>query len=547
MEEQYFLCLLEVGGIQDFIFSSNNLQVNIGASSLIRSVTDKWVKSLLNNRNTNFVNRNLNSIELSTKKCIEKNNLDVEIIYVGGGNALMLFSNLAHIEEFTKELTLKALIEAPGLHLSIAHLPFVLDTDNFKIQYSELRKRINSRKAEYVPPPLIMGLGVSTRCSFSGKPAAMVWKDPGGNPRLISREVAAKLCMFSQGKQYLDQITEGIQKAQDYEFISSFDDFGDKGISSYIAIVHADGNRMGERIKALGENLSFPQDNREYIQLLRNFSKSSKEAAQKALSHTLEKLLICIQTENGEQIIRRRHDVKPEHYQSLPKVHIRHNKLPFRPIVFGGDDVTFICDGRLGLAMAKEYLENYNKQYLAEGFDQPQPAIGRAGIAITPSHYPFSRGYELAEELASSAKSIGDNGKFQSLDWHFGTNGIVEPLKAIRSRSYRVNEKDITKRPVRLFDSSAYNFCTFEYIVKEFQVGDAWAKRRNKFKALFAKLRNGGDEVIAFRSNARLPDLPCNNQLESLDVDISKKGWAGSECYYFDTLEAMDFYVPLEF
>jgi hypothetical protein len=28
--------------------------------------------------------------------------------------------------------------------------------------------------------------------------------------------------------------------------------------------------------------------------------------------------------------------------------------LPFRPIVFGGDDVTFICDGRLGLSLATQ-------------------------------------------------------------------------------------------------------------------------------------------------------------------------------------------------
>lgn len=545
MEEQYFLFLLEVSGIQNFIFSSNNLRVNIGASSLIRAITDEWVNYLLIEKNTNFANHNLNSIEL-TVKGIETDNLDVEIIYIGGGNALMLFRYEAHIEEFTKALTRKALIEAPGINVAMAHLPFAFDIDNFKDKYSELRKTININKAEQAPPPLIMGLGVSARCSFSGKPAAMVWKDPGGNPQLISREVAAKLAQFSQGKHYLNQLTEGIQKAKNYEFISNFDDFGDKGISSYIAIVHADGNRMGERIKALGESLSFPKDNRKYIQLLRNFSKSSKEAAQKALSQTLTTFLDCIQTENGQQIIRRRQGVKPEYYQSLPKVHIHDHKLPFRPIVFGGDDVTFICDGRLGLAMAKEYLVNYNRQYLEEGLGQPQPAIGRAGIAITPSHYPFSRGYELAEELAGSAKSIGDNGMTQSLDWHFGTNGIIEPLKTIRSRSYKVDGKDIIMRPVSLSDASAYNFSSFEYIVKEFQVGDDWAKRRNKFKALIAKLRKGPDEVSAFLANARLPGLPCAIRLKSKDVEISNKGWAGSECYYFDALEAIDFYIPLE-
>jgi hypothetical protein len=27
--------------------------------------------------------------------------------------------------------------------------------------------------------------------------------------------------------------------------------------------------------------------------------------------------------------------------------------LPFRPLVYGGDDVTFVCDGRLGLVLLK--------------------------------------------------------------------------------------------------------------------------------------------------------------------------------------------------
>lgn len=83
MEEQYFLFLLEVSGIQNFIFSSNNLRVNIGASSLIRAITDEWVNYLLIEKNTNFANHNLNSIEL-TVKGIETDNLDVEIIYIGG-------------------------------------------------------------------------------------------------------------------------------------------------------------------------------------------------------------------------------------------------------------------------------------------------------------------------------------------------------------------------------------------------------------------------------------------------------------------------------
>jgi hypothetical protein len=541
MTDQYFLFLLEVGGIQDFIFASNNLQVNIGASALVRAITDVWIREFLKGENTNFEKvEDATSIALS-KKCIENDGLDVEIVYIGGGNALMLFKGESDIEKFTAALTKKTLIDAPGISLAFEHTEINLKEGSFKEKLSCLRKALNEKKVASVPAPSLMGLGVTARCAFSGKPAAGIWKDPGGNSKLVSQEVIAKLNYFSQGRRFLEQLTDGVEGIEGYEFVTNFDDFGDKGISSYIAIVHADGNRMGERIKELGKNYVFPRDNRKYIDLLRAFSRSSKDAANKALSLTLTKLVESIQTDKDEPFIRRKYDVEPDQLESLPRVSIRKKMLPFRPIVFGGDDVTFICDGRLGLAMAKEYLQNYGDQRLAD----EEQAVGRAGVAITPSHYPFSRGYELAEELAGYAKKAGKDGTVQSLDWHFGTNGIVESIKAIRSHSYQAVGKDLIMRPTRLSDDAEYDFLTCEYVIKEFQVGKQWSKRRNKVKALPGLLRDGGDKVSAFLENAQLPDLPCDNKLEQLG-DLKKTGWAGSRCYYFDALEAIDFYVPLE-
>jgi len=375
----------------------------------------------------------------------------------------------------------------------------------------------------------------------------MIWKDPGGQAKLVSRSVAAKLKTFFEGKQFLYRLIANIPEIEQYEFISNFDDFGDKGISSYIAIVHADGNRMGERIKELGKNLSFPDQNREYIQLLRAFSSSSKAAANNALTLTIKKLISSIQTDKSGNFIRRKQEVSPEQLQTLPKVSIVNKKLPFRPIVFGGDDITFICDGRLGLAMAKEYLQNYHQQVLEEGFAEKKHAVGRAGIAIIPSHYPFSRGYELAEDLAGSAKGGGQKGFRQSLDWHFGTNGIVEPLSTIRARSYRADGKKLAVRPVPLSDPTAnYDFATLEYLIKEFQVGAKWSGRRNKVKALYPILRQGGDKVQTFLASSRLPELPVDDKLRSLGKDILMTGYSGDQCYYFDALEAMDFHIPLE-
>lgn len=540
-QNHYYLFLMEVGGIQDFIFASNNLQVNIGASALVRAVTDIWIKTLLAALKTNFKeDLDYPTIDLNHKQ-LDADGLDVEVIYIGGGNALILFRNEEDILRFIRDLSAKALVEAPGLNLTYDYLPVSLVAHNIKEKFSDLRKKLSIKKAQTTPSPSMMGLGVTARCVFSGKPAAGIWKDPGKRSILVSTEVIQKLRHYSLGNKFLKQLLHGLNSSEFYEFITNFDDFGDKGTSSYIAIVHADGNRMGERIQALGEDLSFPQDNYRYIHLLREFSKKSKQAAETALIATLEKLIDCVQTKQNEKFIQRKHFDPTIKEASLPKVTIKDNKLPIRPIVFGGDDVTFICDGRLGLSLAKEYLSNYAAQQLGDG----DPAVGRAGVAITPSHYPFSRGYELAEELSGSAKAVGNNGEAQSIDWHFGSNGIVESIGALRERSYKVTSGDLTMRPVRLSDPTGYDLLTFEYFVKEFQVGRDWAAKRNKVKALARMLREGGATVDAFLNQARLENLPKDHKLDSL-IGLEKTGWVGRKCYYFDALEAMDFHIPLE-
>ena len=66
-----------------------------------------------------------------------------------------------------------------------------------------------------------------------------------------------------------------------------------------------------------------------------------------------------------------------------------------RALVFGGDDVTFVCDGRLGLSLATLYA----REFAAETAKRPEcgPLTARAGIAIVKTHYPFARAYALAD------------------------------------------------------------------------------------------------------------------------------------------------------
>src|SRR5262249_52429495 len=101
--------------------------------------------------------------------------------------------------------------------------------------------------------------------------------------------------------------------------------------------------------------------------------------------------------------------------------------FPVRPIVFGGDDITLVCEGRIALDLAAELLTQWHEH--AEKARQDWHAC--AGVALVKSHYPFFRAYELAAELCSGAKAWlrrNDIGKASALDYEIAAGGAILPL-----------------------------------------------------------------------------------------------------------------------
>jgi len=118
-----------------------------------------------------------------------------------------------------------------------------------------------------------------------------------------------------------------------------------------LAVIHIDGNGLGEVIRSLKTPLS---------QFSTNLDKATKEAFNLA-----------------------KQDKK------------------VREIILGGDDVTVICDADDALNFTKEFLENFE--------EKTQKHIGLkltacAGIAYTNEKYPFHYAVSLAEELCSQTK-----------------------------------------------------------------------------------------------------------------------------------------------
>jgi len=538
-----YLVIVDTTQIQPYIFGSNRLRENIGASHLVAQATEQWAfEALPHPHNVNVGPKG----KLDEAQQIEVTlpQLAAEVIYAGGGNVIVLFRDEPQAKAFTQKLSRKVLTDAPGLQLVIARQPFEWSEplyEKVKLTFQTLAEKKRAR-AHSVP---LLGLGVTAMCESTGLPAIGVTQkigDDEGYP--ASAEIHAKLAVATSkgtqpseaGKRLLDLIPplEGYDYPNDFKYLG-----GTRGEHSYIAVVHADGNGMGQRIMDIGKKHA-TADNRKYITDLRRFSDAVEAAARKAMNDTLSKLVSRIN--DGE--------VAHSDLNWL-KVRLATNKdnniklLPFRPIVFGGDDVTFVCDGRLGLSLVVEYLRQFENE-TAKRADCKGKITACAGIAIVKTHYPFARAYTLAEELCKSAKIYRrkQNLDGSCLDWHFASSGLSGSIEKIREREYKVSAGDLTLRPMTLAKNPEQAHRSWEVVLAgadEFQRG--WSGRRNKVKALRDALREGGTAVESFLMNFNesrpLPDV-CTSM-----ADWKEQGWQGKYCGYFDAVEMIDWFIPL--
>lgn len=105
--------------------------------------------------------------------------------------------------------------------------------------------------------------------------------------------------------------------------------------------------------------------------------------------------------------------------------------LPVVPVLVGGDDVTVYTDGRYAIPFAEAYIRHYERltgeddllrelAVIARAPD-PGPLTASAGVAIIGRNFPFHIAYDLAEGLVSRGKKLGkQNGQApcSTIDFH---------------------------------------------------------------------------------------------------------------------------------
>ncbi|MEM9758085.1 MAG: hypothetical protein AAF933_02570 [Pseudomonadota bacterium] len=554
------LLLFDTAGIQPYIFRSNRLRENLGASHLVAQATGPWVVEAVRALDARAI------LPAHPDRHLEHDDdALLEVVYTAGGNALVLARSAAVAEALVRRLSTRLLTDAPGLRLIASTCPFDFRTHALAETVGTLIRDLARQKREDAPSEPLLGLAVTRACRATGHPAVGQTRPWGTEaPTFVSAEVLAKLNAVQAANRALaETFAPGERLGRALAYPTELDALGrSHGDTSLLAVVHADGDGMGARFRQLGREYAEADQNRAYIAAFRALSRRVDTVARAALDSTLDALRARIHSHPKDPtrlVIEHRNEAN-DLIQRIELVRSgAEHYLPVRPIVSGGDDLTLVCDGRLGLSLTTHYLTAFAEAARAHGLDG---VTASAGVALVKSRYPFARAYHLAEQLARSAKdyrrALGEDAAVGCLDWHLSRTTLYDDARAMRAREYQTPYGLLTLRPLALDAHGdvppARTWPTVAAGISGFQ-GAAWHARRNKTLRLREALREGPAVVkqVMAGLNAAAPARQRGSAVElpALPGGVApadQSGWTSdkpSRALYFDALELADLHVPL--
>jgi len=394
------LVLIETSGNQAFIFATNKLRENVGASELTAQVGTRFVLKAVQAAG-GWIPENRR--DPKTFPAISDTN-PVEVILAVSGKALLLVRDAAIGRQIVREVTLRALRDAPGLEVrGVVSQDFDFEKDalhpligEVHRQFEVVRSRLPGPAARFQRLPII------AECASSGLPAARVATVDDGLAEDERREYSAQ--SFAKLRARQDWETRRDEILQRHSATAKLPDATtdlEKLGCDWLAIVHADGNGLGQVFLNFDRQAG-ATSNRDYITKLRSFSLALDECTEKAFCRALT-------------VLRPRRDI-----------------APIVPLVLGGDDLTVVCDGRQALQFTKKFIDGFEeetRQHSAINSILKDGVSSCAGVAIVKPHFPFFAGYQLAEELLKSAKKLKP---LSAIDYHILYDASGPDLERLR-------------------------------------------------------------------------------------------------------------------
>ncbi|RDD30897.1 hypothetical protein CR161_09400 [Prosthecochloris sp. ZM] len=516
---------IDILGVQRFVFSSNRLQDVVGGSFLVHWATaaDGALRDLVSGGN---------------------------ILLAAGGNAILEFSAIDKARVFAARYSRRIYDKAPGLEVVIRHRNY--ESGGLAQALQDVQIDLAKMKKDRLPSVPLLGLSVTASCAETGLPATE-FNPSDSKPQdtaqgILSDNIWMRREQSELVKGYWQEFLKDGQDSQ-FDFPSELDQLGrDKGDTSLIGVVHVDGNGVGQKIKDwLSAQVDEKKDDEIVGKDYHKWSHSIDQLGQKALQAVVDRIVQSVDKSKFEE--------KAPLCGTPERLGFKLNKekksgkwmLPLRPVLLGGDDLTFICDGRIALDLAKTALGVF------EGSDIPHlgSISASAGVAIVGVHFPFARAYELAEKLCSSAKQKlkETTSSGCALDWHIGIARPGKTVNDIRKKHYQSNGTSrLTCRPY-ILGTGKDEEETWRWLSGTLLDdphcgirGEVWSDHRSKVKA-FAGLVHEGTVIV----NSSLDAWRKVDDKLRLPDPIDHDGFiAASRTPVLDAVELVDLHLVLK-
>ena len=197
MSKEVGAILLDTRSIQKYVFSCNKLKTNVGASYLVDGIFNDLMQKIV------LPSFNLKMPEISWQESkqiemIKDDSIKAEIVYIGGGNMLILINkfsgkedNLNLCREIVKKWTLEILKKAPGLKTGAAIGMMDVSEDAFKDSLDDMYVQLKQNQNTVLPQVDLPYTGLTLECDISGKTAdTFDWMEK--DKKWIAKEVKAK-------------------------------------------------------------------------------------------------------------------------------------------------------------------------------------------------------------------------------------------------------------------------------------------------------------------------------------------------------------------
>lgn len=417
MTEKY-LVIIDVDKIQEYIFRNIRLKPIVGASLLVAQLTSRaFCKA-------ESVLKYLGEVENFSQLTSEGS--QYLPLFFGGGNIKVIFTTYKNSYDFIEDMQKIFITNAPGASFSNVIFKFSSDFDSTIIEKAEKElKKIKQSKLSRIKPdtnPLF------DLCDLCGTyPSG--YTHPYDRTKHVCENCLKTLESFKNVSSLnnhdvlLKKFYDEFKVKSNCEFMDEFDEIKDD--KSYLAVITMDANSIGDKIK---EIISNKKDD-ESVNELRSFSEGLNENIITVLRKSIEGIFA--------------NDIE---------------KIPFRPIIIGGDDICLVIAGNKAITYVCRFIEELGKN----NFCKENTITFSIGISFVKSHYPFSFAHKLSEQLLKNAKSEKSLGNI--IDWVALNTSTFESLSLIRNEQYTIKDDAtgmdyiLTYKPYNFTGNSCKNF-----------------------------------------------------------------------------------------